>query len=342
VGIFAEHQAEYARHNIRTFPMRGKRPAVTGYQKADFDRCEQWKLKFPDVEAFAFMAGPRNRIMVIDIDSSDNSLLNETMKRYGEPPIVVQTPSGGFHLWYQHAGEARQIRPDATVPVDILGGGVVVAPPSLGSKGKYRFVRGGLNALPELMPASNVSLPPRACLAGRVLDIGETKHIDSVGGVVGGRNSALFRHLMKQAQHLDNLADLEALGFDFANNHFDRALDHPFTDAEIRATARSVREITERGENRFGGKPHSHLNHETRDILHKLGPDALYLHSVLKGWNSGVGTFIAANGMAESLPSGLWARKRFVAARTALVAAGLLVEVRPASTGMGPALYRWP
>jgi hypothetical protein len=49
---------------------------------------------------------------------------------YGPSPIIVQT-GGGYHAWYKHRGERRLIRPDPDKPIDILGGGFVIAPPPL-------------------------------------------------------------------------------------------------------------------------------------------------------------------------------------------------------------------
>ncbi|WP_176562775.1 bifunctional DNA primase/polymerase [Paracoccus liaowanqingii] len=138
MGIFAEHQPIYASYNIPTFPVRitadQKKPATVGYRKLGIPSSQQLALKFPDLDAFAFMAGKRAKITVLDIDSPDENLLRDMMKRHGQTPIIVRSGSGNFHAWYRFNGEARAVRPDPSIPVDLLGGGVVIAPPSKGMR----------------------------------------------------------------------------------------------------------------------------------------------------------------------------------------------------------------
>ena len=331
LGLFAEYQPRYASHNIPTFPMEGKLPAVKGYARFGLKASEQLTLKFAEAEAIAFMAGMRTKITSVDVDSDDEGLWRDTERRFGSTPIMVRTPSGGVHFWYLHGGEARKVRPDPNVPVDVLGGGVVVAPPSKGSKGTYQFIRGGLADLDKLRPAANIIEFPKPKLLQPVAR-------ELIGA--GSRSDALFRHLMRIARYCDDLDGLLDVAFTFANQTFDRTGGHPFTDAEIIATARSVHHITERGENRFGGKPHTILFHDVRDKLHDLGPDALFLHSVLAKWAGSDKEFLCANGMADHMPGGKWTPKRFAQARRALIDAGIIKEVRKAYTGHA-ARFSW-
>ncbi len=99
MGIFAKYQPVYAAHGIPTFPTEGKKPAVSGYQTIGSRLSGQLPLKFPEAEALAFVAGTRTRVTVVDIDSPNDQLLNDTLKRFGETPIMVRSPSGGCHLW---------------------------------------------------------------------------------------------------------------------------------------------------------------------------------------------------------------------------------------------------
>ena len=63
-------------------------------------------------------------------------------------------------------GKATQWR-GRDVPIDILGGGLSVAPPTTNSKGQYRFIRGGLEdvrRLPTMRGLARESeeiVPPR-------------------------------------------------------------------------------------------------------------------------------------------------------------------------------------
>lgn len=337
MGIYSEYQPIYAAKGILTFPMNDKRPAVKGYQKVTASASASYVAKFSDANAMAFLAGPESKITVIDIDSADQALWTDTIDRHGDTPIKVGTPSGGLHLWYLNAGEPRKIKEDGDLPIDLLGSGVVVAPPSVSSKGTYRFLQGGLDDLQKLKPAANVNWPAKAvgleAHLGRIA-VNQSKARES-------RNSSLFRFLMQQAAHLDDLSDLEPIAWDFVANQIDRNAGHSFTDAEVRATINSVKKITLEGRNRFGGRPHSIMLNVTRDALHELGPDALFLYSFLQRMNADQDHFLIANALCLHMPDGAWARKRFTAARSTLEEAGLIVMVKPA-TRLEPALYRWP
>lgn len=235
MGIFVEYQPIYAAHNIPTFPMRGKVPAVRGFARFGLKASEQLTLKFADAEALAFMCGKRTRITPVDVDSKDEGLWRETEHRYGATPIMVRTPSGGVHFWYLHNGEARKIRPDPLVPVDILGtGGLVIAPPSLGASGSYEFIRGSLDELHKLRPAVNVIEFPKSDLAQPV-PVAELR--GRVGA--GGRSLALFLHCMRVARYCDDFDALLDEVFTYANGVLDRVDGHPFTDGDIIKTARA-------------------------------------------------------------------------------------------------------
>ncbi|WP_277023489.1 bifunctional DNA primase/polymerase [Paracoccus hibiscisoli] len=337
MGIFAEYQPLYASKNIPTFPLRlddgKKKPAVSQYGRIGLPYSGQLALDFPEMDAFAFMAGRRTGLTIIDIDSpipDDEDMLREVLTLFGDTKLITRTGSGGFHCYYKHAGEDRETRPDPQMPVDRLGGGVVAAAPSKGANGRYEFIRGSLADLDSLRPANLIQFPKPKLL----------QPVAPPPLITEGRNQALFNHLMKKARYLDDLADLDELAFDFANNLTDRNIRHAFTDAEIRNTAASVRRLTERGENRFGGEPHSIITHKTRDQLHELGPDAHFLHSVLTKWSGDKKQFPVANGMADHMPGGKWTVPRFREARNALIGAGIIKEVRKAYTGHA-ALFSW-
>ena len=336
MGVFAENQPLYASHNIPTFPVlvsvEKKKPATKGYDRIGIPGSTQLALKFPEAAALAFMAGPKTKITAVDIDLASEELLRDCLRRHGDTPIIIRTASGKFHAWYLHNGEARKIRPDPQVPVDILGGGVVVAPPSQGRTGAYEFIRGSLADLDRLPVAANVIEFPKPRLVPDVAQL--------AGLITEGRNDALFIHLMRVARKCDDLEALLDEAFTFANNLTDRTAGHTFTDTEIRTTAQSVLDITARGENRFGGPAHSILLNATRDQLHELGPDAFFLHSVLKAWSGDKAQFPIANGMADHMPGGKWTLRRMQAARAALIEAGMVIPVRAASTGKA-AIFKW-
>jgi hypothetical protein len=149
-STFPSWQPRYAAHRIATFPVRqDKKPAIKRYSSVGLRGSGQLALKF-NVDAFAFMCGARNRVTVLDIDSTDERLLANGIAKHGRTPLVVRTASRKFHAYYQHNGERRSIRPWRDVPIDLLGGGLVVAPPSVTPAGRYEIIQGSLDDLDRL------------------------------------------------------------------------------------------------------------------------------------------------------------------------------------------------
>ena len=149
-NLFPRWQAAYAEHGVALYPINAKAPAIRAPQKLGIVGSTKLAARFPNAQAFGFDCGPRNRITVVDVDSRDERLLADILSTYGHTPFISRTPSGGFHAWYRHGGEDRQIKP---VPnVDILGRGNVVAPPSRLAKGSYQIIQGSLDDL-GLRPA---------------------------------------------------------------------------------------------------------------------------------------------------------------------------------------------
>lgn len=155
-GVFASWQPEYAARGFATFPPRSddrKRPAVGNYNRMGLPASRQLVMKWGDAEGLACMAGPRNKLTVVDIDArgaEGERLLADVQREIGTAKVIVRTGGGGFHGYYRHAGEGRRIRYDPRRPIDLLGGGQVVLPPSRGSKGNYEIIQGTLDDLATL------------------------------------------------------------------------------------------------------------------------------------------------------------------------------------------------
>jgi Bifunctional DNA primase/polymerase, N-terminal len=105
------------------------------------------------------MCGSRSRIASLDIDCENERVLADALSRHGKTPIIVRTGSGNYLAWYRHNGERRQIRPWPELPIDMLGGGFIVAPPSQVTKGQYQFIEGSLDDLERLPTLRNGSSP---------------------------------------------------------------------------------------------------------------------------------------------------------------------------------------
>jgi hypothetical protein len=184
MGLFAEWQPQYASHGIATFPVRGKKPAVKGYLKLGTQVSEQLALKFANDNAFGF-ACRCNRIAVLDVDTPDERLLADALTLFGPTPIIVRSGSGNYQAWYRHNGERRHVRPDPSKPIDILGDGYVVAPPSLGGKGPYQIIQGTLDDLDRLPVMRNAEGLARAesaagALSGASGRIGQGRRHDAL------------------------------------------------------------------------------------------------------------------------------------------------------------------
>jgi hypothetical protein len=331
-GSFAHWQAEYARHGIPTFPVTidgaRKTPAVKGYLRLSEQRSRELVARFPDCDAFGFRVGSRSGVTVLDVDSRDERELADALDRHGATPVVVRSGGGKFQAWYRHSGERRQIRPDPSRPIDVLGGGYVVAPPSRGSVASYQFLNGGLDDIGRLPVLQN---PP---VAGN----GALAHAITLAGLPakeGARNNDLFRYCLRAARGCDDLDGL----LDAARSQNENFMP-PLADGEVVKVARSAWSYEQSGCNFSGGAVVS-MPHADIDGLLMASPDAFVLLTILRR-HHWARPFVAANEMADTMPGGAWTRKRFAAARTVLEASQKIRMVRPASRTNGPALYRWP
>ena len=220
---FATLQAAYAAHKIATYPLKeNKTPAVRAYDRIGASYSAQLAVRFPDATAAGFVAGPRNRVTVVDIDFADARLLDECLDRFGPTPLQIRSPSGGHHLYYRHNGETRRIKP--LPDVDILGAGNVVAAGSIVPRGRYEIVRGSLEDLERLPRLADTVAPP-APACERV--------------PAGKRNKELFSYCKSIVRHCDTLDQLLDAVRTWGGR-MEQPADDVFTDAEIVKTATSA------------------------------------------------------------------------------------------------------
>lgn len=326
-GVFREFQPRYAELGIATFPVNGnKQPAVSQYLKMGLPASRKLAEKFASCEGLGLACGPRNKIAVLDIDSPSERLLADALDDFGATPFIVRSASGNHQAWYRHNGEGRSIRPDKSRPIDILGGGYVVAPPSRTAKGAYTIISGGLCDLS--------SLP--AMRRPQVLAAANTESLPIAAEVVreGSRNAALWGMCMR---HAPNCGGWEAL-MEFGmrqNDSFQPAL----SAEEVLKVVASAWEKERNGENFFGGRKGLVLANDQVDRIMHASPDAFSLFTILKRNHWGR-DFVCANAMAEIMPPGGWALRRFQAARKTLEDLGEIILVRKRSPNR-PAVYRF-
>lgn len=326
-GLFAQFQPRYAEHGVATFPVNdNKRPAVKGYLRTGLRVSRQLATKFSDADALGFACGQRSGITVLDIDSPDERLLSDALDEYGPTPLVVRSGSGNHQAWYRHAGESRRIRPDKSRPIDILGGGYVVAPPSRSQRGDYSIIQGSLDDLASL-PAMRLAVEPVAAPAA-LQDGGKVQR--------GQRNQSLWRECMKRARDCPDIESL--LGVAMQANR--ELFYEPLPDEEVLRIVASAWTKETTGENSFGRGQRVVIPHDHIDTLLSTYPDAFILLTILRRHHWGR-EFVCANAMAETMPGGGWPVKRLAAARRTLEQIGEIVLVRPAGRHRGPAIYRF-
>ncbi|WP_398483378.1 primase C-terminal domain-containing protein, partial [Tardiphaga sp.] len=216
-------------------------------------------------------------------------------------------------------------------PIDILGGGFVVAPPSKGSYGPYQFVQGGLDDLNDL-PALQGLLQPSAAREAR---LPQRRGIEE-----GLRNTTLWRRCMAMARRCDGPAAL--LEMALAEN---TVCEPPLAQWEVEKVVQSAWRYEERGLNWINDRfvvsvvPVSHG--DVDDLMGK-SPDAFVLLTYLRRHNFDRNEFVVANAMAPSMPGGGWPRKRLASARTVLEEEGRIVPIKRAGIRSGPTNYAWP
>lgn len=322
MGIFGEFQRAYAARGVATFPViieQGeKRPAIKHYSKIGMRGSEQLALRFGDHDALGFMCGQRSGVTVLDVDATDKSVLADALTRHGDTPLVVRSGSGNWQAWFRHNGERRMIRPWADRPIDVLGGGYVVAPPSRGARGHYEIIRGSLDDLERLpcirgLPRA-AEKPPRTGAEWSTATRGE-------------RNKTMWRFCMTTAHGVAGFDELLALAMD-AN----RGFAPPLGDAEVVKTARSAWHYQTSGLNRFGGVAHIQVGIDEVDTL--IGDRyAFPLLCLLRRHHSSAPTFvISAKPVAKIFG---WKPEQIRGARARLEAQGIIRCINPGGKRKG-------
>jgi hypothetical protein len=329
-GIFASAQPKYAALGIATFPFDAteevkRGPLVSHYDRMGLPASRQMALRFPDAPGLAAMAGKRNKFTIIDIDergAAGERLLADIQRQFGDSKVVVRTGSGGFHCYYLHSGEGREIRPDPRNPIDLIGGGPIVLPPTRGFRGNYEIIHGCIDDLTRLEPIRTTS----ANLAESDIDLRSARK--------GERDKKFWGHVARQAHLVKSLDELIAIAREMNELMAEPWFDNE-VDSEIVKRCKYWWNKTQKGENWFGVGRYVRIDHALVDDLLMRDPDAFQLLTYLRRHQWGR-DFKLANETASLLPlSGAkrgqvgWDRERFTGARQRLIEYGHLIVVRP-------------
>jgi len=328
-GLFADWQPRYAERGIATFPVRDKVPAVKGYLKVGLSVSEQLSMRFLNDNAFGF-ACKRSRITVLDIDAPDEKLLADALDTHGSTPIVVRSGSGNYQAWYRHNGESRKVRPIPDKPIDILGDGFVVAPPSIGSRGSYSFIEGGLDDVEHLPFLKGSIFNPNK---KQNTPLPSPSFIGTSRSEKGTRNDTLWRECMKMARGCHGLEELMEKAMELNMRYHE-----PMPADEVLKTVCSAWGYEVEGKNWFGHGKRVVVGHGVIDELAASNPRAFALLSLLKRHHWGR-DFYLSKSYAASLG---WAENTLKAARDALVAHKLIECIHPGGRGPNdPPVYRF-
>lgn len=322
MGVFSEHAAEYAAHGLRVFPASvtgddggwQKKPCIKNWRKAATTRPANLAGRFPNA-AIGILND--NAVTIVDLD--EPGLIDWAITRFGETPVVIETPRGGHHLWYKHNGERRQTGIEGR-KVDILGtGGYSIAPPSQRPDGRsWSFMRGSPADIENLPTIPNSALPKSSfhpsCTA--VVDEPEVE-----------RNNTLFNTLIKKALHIYTEVEVSIQAA-----HLNKSLfTVPLPETEVAKIAGSVWGYKANGKLWTGGEARVQIT--TSELADLEGStDAAFMLMKLRaahGFRDGK-SFALSKAFAVSLG---WTLPRYRKARTFLAERLFINEIHPGGRG---------
>lgn len=310
VRVFETYATVYASAGLPVFPVdpQTKRPAVRGWRNASPQKSLRWASlpRLGDADGLGLLLGEATGVTEIDVDSNCSAWLERAVEMFGETPIKIRTANDHWKLWYRHNREKRYIRPSRSMPIDILGSGFTIVPPSWREDrgSAYEFISGTLDDIASL-PTLGAQLEA-LCSTPEAVGIGE-------------RNNALWRYCMTQARHCDNINTLIGRAVVWADAYSD-----PLSASEIERCARSAWKYERTGRNYLGlRRPQVADKDRIMDELLDQ-PDAYTLLEFLARWHANRPSFAIAPTAMSAAGSPPWPRRRIERARDVLVERGFL------------------
>jgi hypothetical protein len=254
-GIFPQFQPRYAEHGIATFPIRPDKVAMMKHWGfVGLPASAKLARKFDGADAFAYRCGTRSNVTVLDVDTTDEKIVEDAIRRHGQPRIVVRTASSKFHCLYRYNRERRRIRPwGKEIPIDLLGegkgqGGYAIAAPSKVATGQYEIIHGHLDDLDRLTPMvglDGVEVPPTAVfLCPRKSPLSGMREHD-------GRNHALFIAMAPIARTVHQASGMRDQLLAIAREH-NAQCAQPMEDSEVSTIVSNIWQMTREGRNVVG------------------------------------------------------------------------------------------
>jgi Bifunctional DNA primase/polymerase, N-terminal len=182
--------------------IEGKRALISWrrWQQAVADpyQLHAWWRRWPKANP-ALVTGAVSGVAVVDVDPrhrGDHALAELEQRDVDLPWLaVVETPSGGVHVYLRHpGGRIANSVSRIGLGVDVRGdGGLALLPPSRRPDGCYRWAVGGPTTVPE-MPDSWIQLlrpPPTQAVAGMRRPLGAAKDPPARSHHPGSRQHAV-------------------------------------------------------------------------------------------------------------------------------------------------------
>lgn len=293
----------------------GKAPSVKwGHlckRKLTASAFEKMLMQHPTAN-IGLIAGAVSGLTILDIDDPEISL-HDAFKEFGETPVVVRTPSGGFHLYYQYGGENKQIRYGGR-KIDIIGeGGYALAPPSYNrASGKgYQFIIGSeLDLSPDFLPKIVLAQPHQS------YECVEQPNAGTVG--VGQRNKALFKMVKDYACDAPDQEDL----LQFAIEKNKTLMRPPLPDSEVKGIVRSVEGYKKLDKLMRSGEQTAQITRTEFDIVKQYGP-AHNLFMEIKLNHAGLRDTFCLSADAHCASLGM-SKKTYIKARDFLLSNGFI------------------
>jgi putative DNA primase/helicase len=159
----------------------------------DPDVIRQWWAEMPDANV-GIATGSRSGLVVLDVDVKDGKPGRESCAELKLPPTVIsQTPTGGWHCFFQSQGREVRNRTGIRPGLDVRGeNGYVVAAPSQVSGKYYQWQLDPDDTDIAPLPDSLVALLDSPTLvpapaAGGIAQGGRNDYLARMGGMLRGQ-----------------------------------------------------------------------------------------------------------------------------------------------------------